>query len=370
MTLSARITSLLPDAREVTGGAVAAFLLLLLVPDSAWAWGPATHVYLSTEILRSLHLLGAPTAALLAAHPEKFVYGSMAPDISLAKKYAEVGRHSHYWHVGWEMWEEAEGRPPLRAAALGYLSHLAADVVAHTSFVPRMLLVTSSTKSVGHSYWEHRMDAGLDPGYMGTARRLVTAGEHDEADRMFSAVKSRTLFSFDTNRQIFEGLVQLTYADGWQSLFDTMIDNSRWGLRAEERQRYLSHSFEAVADFLVNREAAAVTSGDPTGDREIPTAKQRRRRVLRDGGWRDPEVLKEAADELFPLPSGDTPLWDRRTPAGAAGTVEVELARPGDEPGDEEDTGGRQRPGAAGESAEPLVRDSAGGTSRGGRGPA
>lgn len=354
---SARIRSLLPEAREVAGGAVAAVLLVLLAPEPAWAWGPATHVYLSAEILRSLHLLGAPTAALLAAHPEKFIYGSMAPDISLAKKYAEVGRHSHYWHVGWEMWEEAKGRPPLRAAALGYLSHLAADVVAHTSFVPRMLLVTSSTRSVGHSYWEHRMDAGLGPDYMATARRLVASGDHEEADRMFSAVKSRTLFSFDTNRQIFEGLVQLSYADGWQSLFDTMIDNSRWGLRREERDRYLSHSFEAVADFLVHRESAEVTSGDPTGDAEIPAAKQRRRQVLRSGGWREPRVLEEAADELFPLPSGETPLWDDRTPPEEEGEVEVRLEGPAG-------AGPPGRPGSGERPAEPLVRESAGGTSR------
>ncbi len=356
MTRFERLRALLPDAREATSGAVAALLLILLAPDPAWAWGPATHVYLSTEILRSLHLLGAPTAALLAAHPEKFVYGSMAPDISLAKKYAEVGRHSHYWSVGWEMWEEARGRPPLRAAALGYLTHLAADVVAHTSFVPRMLLVTSSTRSVGHSYWEHRMDAGLGPEHMAAARRLVTSGDHEEADRLFSAVKSRTLFSFETNRQIFEGLVQLSYADGWQSVFDTVVDNSRWGLRREERRRYLSHSFEAVADFLVSRESARVASGDPTGEEEIPAAKQRRRRVLRSGGWRDPSVLEEAADELFPLPSGDTPHWDRRTAPGPGGPAEREgrvEARVGTAPAP---TGE--------ESPEPLVRDSAGGSER------
>jgi len=350
MTPSARFHGLLPDARQVAGGTIAAVLLLFLIPDPAWAWGPATHVYLSTEILRSLHLLGAPTAALLAAHPEKFVYGSMAPDISLAKKYAEVGRHSHYWHVAWEIWEEAKGRPPLRAAALGYLSHLAADVVAHTSFVPRMLLVTSSTRSVGHSYWEHRMDAGLDADYMATARHLVTNEEHREADRLFSEVKSRTLFSFETNRQIFEGLVQLSYGDGWQSIFDTVVDNSRWGLREEERRRYLSHSFEAVAGFLVNRESADVTAGDPTGEREIPAAKQRRRSVLRAGGWRDPEVLEEAADELFPLPSGETPHWDRRTPAEADAGIRVEL--------------GPDREGGDRAGIEPLVRESAGGTSR------
>lgn len=355
MTRLERLRALLPDAREAASGAVAALLLILLAPDPAAAWGPATHVYLSTEILRSLHLLGAPTAALLAAHPEKFVYGSMAPDISLAKKYAEVGRHSHYWHVGWEIWEEAKGRPPLRAAALGYLTHLAADVVAHTSFVPRMLLVTSSTRSVGHSYWEHRMDAGLGPRYMASARRLVADREdHREADRLFSAVKSRTLFSFETNRQIFEGLVQLSYADGWQSLFDTVVDNSRWGLRREERRRYLRHSFEAVADFLVSRESARVASGDPTGEEEIPAAKKRRRRVLRSGGWRDPSVLEEAADELFPLPAGDTPHWDRRTGPGSGGGAEVRA-----------DAAAASSPGRPGDgSQEPLVRDSAGGTER------
>lgn len=194
------------------------------------------------------------------------------------------------------------------------------------------------------------MDAGLGPGYMSTARRLVTDEDHLEADRLFSAVKSRTLFSFATNRQIFEGLVQLSYADGWQSLFDTMIDNSRWGLRREERRRYLSHSFEAVADFLVNRESADVAAGDPTGEREIPAAKQRRRRVLRAGGWRDPGVLEEAADELFPLPSGETPLWDGRTPPEAES-----------ETGSEAD---REQEGSDQDPVEPLVRDSAGGTAR------
>ena len=34
-----------------------ALLLLLLLPDPAWAWGPATHVYLGSGLLDSLHLV-------------------------------------------------------------------------------------------------------------------------------------------------------------------------------------------------------------------------------------------------------------------------------------------------------------------------
>jgi hypothetical protein len=34
------------------------------------------------------------------------------------------------------------------------MRNLAADAVAHNYFVPRQLAVTSSTSSLGHSYWE------------------------------------------------------------------------------------------------------------------------------------------------------------------------------------------------------------------------
>ena len=81
----------------------------------------------------------------------------MAADTSFAKKYAPVGRHSHAWHVGEEIVELA-ARPRLKAFGFGYLAHLAADVVAHNFFVPRQLMLTSSTRALGHSYWEGRFD--------------------------------------------------------------------------------------------------------------------------------------------------------------------------------------------------------------------
>lgn len=309
----------------MAGAGALGLLLVVLLPEAAHAWGPATHVYLGLELLGSLDLIAAPTAALLSAHPVEFLYGSVAADIPLGKQYADDERHPHAWNTGWEMYEAAGGDSALRAAAVGYLTHLAADANAHEVFVPRMLLLTASSKGVGHSYWEHRMDAGLAPAYMDEARELVTVDGHDEADRLFSTVKSRTLFSFDTNRQLFEGLVQLSYGDGWQNIFDTVLDNSRWTLRREERRRYLSHSFEAVVGFLRQQQSAPVASEDPIGKREIPEAKQVRRRVLRDGGWRDPEVLEGAAEELFPLPDGETPLWEARTPPDADPEVRLEV---------------------------------------------
>jgi hypothetical protein len=57
--------------------------LLLLSPEAAWAWGPATHVHTGVEILRSLDLLPTHVAGLLAQYPIDFLYGNIAADISV-----------------------------------------------------------------------------------------------------------------------------------------------------------------------------------------------------------------------------------------------------------------------------------------------
>src|SRR2546430_439437 len=111
----------------VTAAALAGIALL---PAVAHAWTPGTHVYLGESVLANLHQLSAAVADLLRAFPYDYLYGNIAADTSLAKKYAPVGRHCHAWHVGQEIFDLAP-TDPLRAFGLGYLSHLAADAVAH-----------------------------------------------------------------------------------------------------------------------------------------------------------------------------------------------------------------------------------------------
>ena len=127
-----------------------ALLILALHPSPAWAWSPGTHIYLGQSVLANLQALPVMAQELLRAFPVDFLYGSIAADTSFAKKYVPVGRHSHSWNVGQEIFDLA-GSERLRAFGLGYLAHLAADVVAHNHFVPRQLVVTSSTRALGHS---------------------------------------------------------------------------------------------------------------------------------------------------------------------------------------------------------------------------
>jgi hypothetical protein len=285
-------------------------LALLLLPDQALAWGPATHVYLGQGVLESLHLLPPAVRALLAAYPHDFLYGSMAADISLAKKYVPEGRHCHHWHIGEEIYHSADTER-LRAMSLGYLAHLAGDTVAHNFFVPRQLLLTSSTKALGHSYWEHRMDYQLGDAYMRLARRIVMEHDHSAADALFDRVLSATLFSFHTNRRIFRGMIRFQDNDRWQSIFSTVLQNSRWTLTSQEIDGYVVRSFDYIIDYLCRRGDAIAASLDPIGDANLALSKKIRKMALREGPTQDTSVLTTMADDFFPLPQVAFGHWTR-----------------------------------------------------------
>jgi hypothetical protein len=294
-----------------------AMALLVLLPAPAAAFGPATHVFLGRTLLDMLHLLPAALAELLRAHPQSFLYGSMAADISFAKKYVPAGRHCHFWHVGEEILQEARN-DRLRAVAFGYLSHLAADTIAHNFFVPRQLLLTSSTKALGHGYWEHRLDAQLGEPFGSLARRVVMDYDHSEADHLFDSVLSGTIFSFETNRRIFRGMIRMQDNDRWKSVFDRVRQKSRWDLAPETVEAYASRAYDYVVDYLLRGRDSMPAQLDPTGEFNLQLAKKVRRLALREGVLGRDEVLLEVADDFFPLPEAGLGYWARRPAAGGA----------------------------------------------------
>ncbi len=281
-------------------------LCFLIAPHAAHAWTPGTHIYLGESVLANLQYLPAAVGDLLRSYPFDFLYGNIAADSSIAKHYAPLGRHCHYWHVGQEIHDLA-GSDALRAFALGYLCHLSADTVAHNYFVPRQLMLTSSTAAVGHSYWEARVETHLGDAYSKAAKDTILL-DHGEADAHLDRIIAPTIFSVRTNRRLFRGMVRLTESSSWQLATQVAREYSRWPLEDADVERHLGLSFDYMVEFLQGPASRALQL-DPSGERPLKSAKEIRRKVMRSGGRRRNERLVSAAQEHFGLPDRPLAFW-------------------------------------------------------------
>ncbi len=274
-----------------------AFLAIAATPSVAHAWTPGTHIFLGEAIIRSLSLLPSSIAQMIAAFPYDFLYGSIAADTSIAKKYAAAGRHCHSWNVGLEIYEEADAEP-MRAFGLGYLAHLAADTVAHNYFVPHQLAITSTTAALGHSYWESRIDTHVGERFARRAREIILL-DHSASDGHLDRILSPTIFSTPTNRRIFRGMVYVTDTESWQRIFQMVSEKSRWDLAQNDVGAYMERSYDFIVDLFNRFDTAEPYSLDPSGEHALREAKRVRRAALRQGDF---DRVAANALEFFGMP--------------------------------------------------------------------
>lgn len=263
---------------------ILAVLLLLLVPAQAFAWGAGFHLQIGSSVLRNLSSLQPAMAALLSEYPYDFLYGCIAADITIGKKFTHYLLHCHRWPIGLKILSSARSGPQL-ACAVGYLAHLAADIVAHNYFVPFKIMRSFSTLTHKHAYWEMRFESFVDKDVWETGRR-VSLEHYQVNDAMLREVLSDTIFSFATNKRIFNSILLLSRLEKWQSMLKTVSDLSRYTLEPMDRHEYASLTEEAVFDFLNNMENSKYFQADPTGERALATAQMVRRnlRILYGSG--------------------------------------------------------------------------------------
>jgi hypothetical protein len=165
--------------------------------------------------------------------------------------------------------------------------------------VPRQLAVTSSTSSLGHSYWESRFETHLGTEVARRARELILI-DHSRSDGLLDRVLSPTIFSTPTNRRIFRGMVIVADNESWQRLFQLLRENSRWDLAEDDVGRYLARAYDFIIDLLMRMDRAEPYLLDPSGDAALRMAKRIRRRVLRAEGE---DRLHDEAERQFGLPA-------------------------------------------------------------------
>lgn len=254
-----------------------AVLCLSLMPGEAWAWGPGVHVEIAMTALAGLGVVIPPIRALIKKYPDDFIYGASAPDIIIGKKLAGYMHHCHNWRMGWLILNEATSDRQ-RAAAYGYLMHLAADVVAHNYYIPVKIIRSYDARTLSHTYWEMRFDLGV---HEQAWNRLGQVAKHEfkQFDDLLNRILRKTIFSFKTNKRIFNGILILQKMRGMRHSLGLYAAKSRWHIEEENRQHYLELAIESALDFLARPEHAHCLEVDPTGDARIAYARNLRRRI-------------------------------------------------------------------------------------------
>ncbi len=277
---------------------LASLLLVLLVPHEAFAWGAGFHLQLGSNVLNNLKLIVPAIASIISEFPNDFLYGCIAADITIGKKFTHYLQHCHRWSIGLKILHHTESRLQ-KACAYGYLAHLAADTIAHNYFVPFKVMRSFSTLTLKHTYWEMRFESLVDK-EMWEIGKKVSMEHYKLNDELLRNWVSGTLFSFDTNKRIFNSILLLSRLEKWQKVLKALSSNSRYVLEPGDRNEYAVMAEEAVFDFLNGLERSRYFKADPTGEMALKTAQAVRKnlRLLYRSGKINRAQAMEQLDEM------------------------------------------------------------------------
>ncbi len=231
-------------------------LLFLLVPAHAFAWGPLTHIYLGNELFTLGALIPAGVLEIIRRYRKDFLYGNIMADIIIGKQYLPDRKSSHSWEVGFDLLNAAE-KEQQKAFVYGYLSHLAADTVAHNTY-------TADKRNIAHTILEMKADSIIDKKYWLQAMTIDRKTQLRN-DLFLEKSLARLLFSFKTNKRIFKGMVFISGMN--QEKIGDFIDR-RLITSLPDRgaiEQLHEESLDKMIDLLTNFESAEVLGISPSG---------------------------------------------------------------------------------------------------------
>jgi hypothetical protein len=249
----------------------------LILPSPALAWGPLTHVHFGSDVLNHLAVLTPFAAKLLRDHRLDYLYGCIAADHIVGKNLAPYYAHCHNWKVAFKLLKDA-WTPGQKACAYGFLSHLAADVIAHNFYVPFKMVQSFPARSAKHTYWELRFDQFVEPGTWLVAKE-VARHDNRENDALLAASLSKTLFSYRTGKRLFASALLFTRLKRWRSMMAYIGRRSKWPLVPDEVDRIKRMTIDNVLSILIDVEEARCVAGDPVGARNLKISEQLRHRL-------------------------------------------------------------------------------------------
>lgn len=148
--------------------------LLALFPADAHAWGLQTHLVLAHHALLALPFADPELRAAAMRFPRLVLAGACLPDLAMIGQ--GMGSAAFQRSHRWSMLRRIAAAPRderERALALGYGTHLLADVIAHNIFVPEHEARFVRVGLVAHAVSEWAMDEHLRSRAPDSARSLL-----------------------------------------------------------------------------------------------------------------------------------------------------------------------------------------------------
>lgn len=269
------------------------FVGVVLLPLPAFAFGPAVHIDTGLQVLANAGGLALGVGALLRRHKIDFLRGCLAPDRALAKNLAPYPRHTHNWERVVRLLDGASDEGE-RAFFLGYMCHLAADVVSHNYFLP-VRMVHSPLPRIGwHAYWEMRFDARVKGRLVPETMRSLhmDAREHR---RFLAEILPPSPVAAPVNIGIAGFVMQLQRFRAFRSASEGLDRASRLVLGDEEVADVRALAIAAQLAALDNPRGAAILAIDPRGLASMKLGKRLRRGLIAmDGPGLDQVVVPDS----------------------------------------------------------------------------
>jgi hypothetical protein len=137
---------------------------------------------------------------------------------------------------------------------------------------------TFSTVTMKHAYWEMRFETFVAREIWEAAQDVCRSDQRAN-DALMRRVLTNTIFSFGTNKRIFNSIMLLSRLERWQKVMQTLSDNSRYVLAESDRDEYLKLTEEAVFGFMRSPQDSELLLADPTGEHALAMAEAVRKNL-------------------------------------------------------------------------------------------
>ena len=294
-------------------------LLVLTCALLALCWGPGHHLEFATRVLRRRREhLPARTADLLGEERDAYLYGNLAADIINMKAYGGHRNHCHRWTIIEEMVARTRSRAG-EAFVLGYLSHVAADTIAHNHFVPYHLVRYARGRGLGHLYWEMMADRHVPEARWEVVTRLKDQDGLTELDQLINSTVPKKALPMGANKLIFDHVLLVSERRSWRAGMDRLHPIAKVKLEKGFLTRFQRAAVARVRLAITVRGRRALAHVDTTGKAAQKEAARLRRQLVKahpPGPERDAAARELARPFLEGMESPppdhrrSTPHWD------------------------------------------------------------